>query len=201
MTAKDGALDARLGTASVTVRVLDVADEVPRFADTLIEVRVPENLPDYVVAKVHAHDPDTIKEITYTLRRGATDLFRVDAATGQVYTQSQRGGLDYERERRHELVIGTLENGGEGPGDTVRILVEVEDRNDVAPVFVTVPEAVTVADDQPIGTVVAAMPAIDGDGTAPSNVVRYEMVGRGKALKYFQVGRVMDGNHLIRNLM
>ncbi|GBP14668.1 Cadherin-99C [Eumeta japonica] len=31
------------------------------------------------------------------------------------------------------------------------------------------------------------MPAIDGDGSSPGNVVRYEMVGRGKALKYFQV--------------
>lgn len=187
VTAKDGAPDARLGTASVTVRVLDVADEVPRFADTLIEVRVPENLADHAVTKVHAHDPDTVREVTYTLRRGPADLFRVDAATGQVYTQPQRGGLDYERERRHELIIGTLENAGDAAGDTVRVRVEVEDRNDVAPVFVSVPEAVTVADDQPIGTVVAAMPAIDGDGTAPANVVRYEMVGRGKALKYFQV--------------
>lgn len=53
--------------------------------------------------------------------------------------------------------------------------------------FVSVPEPVSVTDDQPIGTIVGSMPAIDGDGSAPGNVVRYEIVGRGKALKYFTV--------------
>lgn len=184
VTAKDGAPDARLGTASVTVQVLDEPDEVPRFAEPLIEVRVPENVADYLVTTVRAHDPDTVKEVTYTLRRGDTDLFRVDAATGQVRTAHS---LDYEKERRHELVIGTLENTGSEAGDIVRVVVAVEDRNDVAPVFVSVPEPVTIGDDQPIGTIVSSMPAVDGDGTAPGNVVRYELVGRGKALKYFQV--------------
>ena len=69
----------------------------------------------------------------------------------------------------------------------MQILIEVEDRNDIPPVFVSVPEPITIADDQPIGAVVASMPAVDGDGSSPGNVVRYEMVGRGKALKYFQV--------------
>lgn len=184
VTAKDGAPDARLGTASVTVQVLDVPDEVPKFAETEIEVKVPENVPDFLVATVKAHDPDTIKEITYTLRRGPGDLFKVDAKTGQVKTIR---GLDYEKEKEHVLIIGTLENKGTEIGDTIRVTVEVEDRNDIPPVFVSVPEPVTVNDDQPIGAIVGSMPAVDGDGTAPGNVVRYELVGRGKALKYFQV--------------
>lgn len=68
-----------------------------------------------------------------------------------------------------------------------QIFIDVEDRNDIPPVFVSVPEPVSVTDDQPIGTIVGSMPAIDGDGSAPGNVVRYEIVGRGKALKYFTV--------------
>lgn len=184
VTAKDGAPDARLGTASVTVKVLDIPDEVPRFALAQIEVKVPENVPDHLVATVKAIDPDTIAEITYVLKRGPTDLFKVDPKTGQVTTIR---GLDYEKDKEHELIIGTAENSGEDVGDYVKVLVDVEDRNDIPPVFVSVPEPVTVNDDQPIGAIVGSMRAIDGDGTAPGNVVRYEMIGRGKALKYFQV--------------
>lgn len=38
VTAKDGAPDARLGTASVTVHVKDIPDEVPMFTESIIEV-------------------------------------------------------------------------------------------------------------------------------------------------------------------
>lgn len=157
---------------------------MPIFSETNIEVKVPENVPDYLVATVKAHDPDTVQEITYTLRQGPGDLFKVDAKTGQVKTIR---GLDYEKEQNHELIIGTLENKGMAFGDFVKVIISVEDRNDIPPVFVSVPEPVTVNDDQPIGTIIGSMPAIDGDGTSPGNIVRYEIVGRGKALKYFQV--------------
>lgn len=184
VTAADGAPDARLGTASVIVKVVDIPDEVPVFAETRIEVKVPENVVDYLVTTVKAHDPDTIKEITYVMKRGPVDLFKVDPTSGQVKTNR---GLDFEKERRHELIIGTIENNGENIGDNVTVVVDVEDRNDIPPVFVSVPEPVTISDDQPIGSLVGAMPAVDGDGTAPGNLVRYELVGRGKAFKYFQV--------------
>ncbi|XP_065371321.1 cadherin-99C [Calliphora vicina] len=184
VTAKDGAPDARLGTASVTVMVKDLPDEVPKFTDSRIDVRIAENEPDVTVATVQAIDPDTMPEITYVIRKGATDLFKVNPQTGEIRTTK---GLDYEKQKVHELIVGTIENDGNSAGDTIKVVVEVEDRNDVRPVFVSVPEPVTVNDDQPIGAMIATMPAIDGDGSSPGNVVRYEMVGRGKALKYFQV--------------
>ncbi|XP_017860568.1 PREDICTED: protocadherin-15 [Drosophila arizonae] len=184
VTAKDGAPDARLGTASVTVIIHDLPDEVPKFNDASINVRIPENMENFPVATVQAHDPDSVPEITYVLRKGDAELFKVSPKTGEVRTTK---GLDYEKKQQHQLVIGTIENDGDALGDTVQIIVEVEDRNDVSPVFISVPGPVTVNDDQPIGSVIATMPAIDGDGTPPGNVVRYELVGRGKALKYFQI--------------
>lgn len=53
VTAEDGAQDPRIGTASVTVSVNDVEDEIPVFHRTVYEARVPENTPDYLVAQVH----------------------------------------------------------------------------------------------------------------------------------------------------
>ncbi|XP_052863564.1 cadherin-99C [Anopheles cruzii] len=184
VTAKDGAPEPRLGTASVTVKVRDIPDEVPRFMEATVEVRIPENIPDTAVTTVRAFDPDTKPEITYTLKRGPGDLFKVDARTGQIKTIR---GLDYEKDKMHELIVGTLENDGTTPGDYVKVLVEVEDRNDIPPVFVSIPEPVNINDNLPIGAIVGSMPAVDGDGSSPGNVVRYELVGRGKALKYFQV--------------
>lgn len=53
VTAKDGAPDPRIGTASVTVLVKDVEDEIPLFHKALYEAKVPENAPDFLVTQVH----------------------------------------------------------------------------------------------------------------------------------------------------
>lgn len=53
VTAKDGASDPRIGTASVTVSVKDVEDEIPVFHKTIYEAKVPENAPDFLVTQVH----------------------------------------------------------------------------------------------------------------------------------------------------
>lgn len=52
VTAKDGASDPRIATATVTVEVVDVDDELPIFHLTSYEAQVPENTPDYMVTQV-----------------------------------------------------------------------------------------------------------------------------------------------------
>jgi hypothetical protein len=52
VTAKDGAPDPRIATATVTVEVVDVDDEMPIFHLTSYEAQVPENVPDYMVTQV-----------------------------------------------------------------------------------------------------------------------------------------------------
>jgi hypothetical protein len=52
VTAKDGAPDPRIATATVTVEIVDVDDEVPIFHLTSYEAQVPENVPDYMVTQV-----------------------------------------------------------------------------------------------------------------------------------------------------
>jgi protocadherin-15 len=52
VTARDGAPDPRLATATVTVRVVDVEDEVPIFHQGNYEASVKENIPDCVVIHV-----------------------------------------------------------------------------------------------------------------------------------------------------
>ncbi|CAH1118837.1 unnamed protein product [Phaedon cochleariae] len=184
VTAKDGAPDPRIATASVSIEVIDVEDEVPIFPVPKYEATVPENMPDVFITQVKAVDPDTVKKVHYVIHQGPTDLFRIDENTGSVYTTR---GLDYEKESQHILVIGTLENMSSDNGSTTKIIVNVEDRNDIPPVFTIIPHPITLEDDVPIGTTVTTLVATDSDGTAPGNKVRYELVGRGKAEKYFQI--------------
>ena len=83
-----------------------------------------------------------------------------------------RRGLDYERETRHVLVVGTVENAGSLAGATTKVLVNVQDVNDIPPVFTLVPRPVWLDDNVPIGALVANLVATDSDGTAPGNTVR-----------------------------
>ncbi|XP_031771297.1 cadherin-99C, partial [Apis florea] len=184
VTARDGAPDYRLATATVTVKVIDVEDEVPVFHQSSYEARVKENIPDYTVLQVTADDPDTKKQITYMIKQGDTELFAIDSRTGVIKTTR---GLDYERESQHILIIGTVENTSDLPGSTTRVVVNVQDVNDIPPVFTSVPRPITLDDDIPIGTTVINLIATDSDGTAPGNQVRYEIVGRGIANKYFMI--------------
>ncbi|KAF5300091.1 hypothetical protein FQA39_LY11283 [Lamprigera yunnana] len=184
VTAKDGAPDPRIATATVTIAVVDIEDEVPIFRRPAYDASVPENIPDYFVTTVTAEDPDTIKKITYVIQQGPTDLFRIDENSGSIYTTR---GLDYERENEHILIIGTLENMSNEKGSTAKVIVRVEDRNDIPPVFTIIPHPITLDDDVSIGTSVTNLIATDSDGTAPGNKVRYEVIGRGKANNYFQI--------------
>ncbi|KAL2738583.1 cadherin-99C-like isoform X2 [Vespula maculifrons] len=184
VTARDGAPDYRLATATVTVKVIDVEDEVPIFRQSSYEARVKENVPDYMVIQVMADDPDTKKQITYTIKQGDTELFAIDPKNGVIKTIR---GLDYERENQHILIVGTVENTSDLPGSTTRVVVNVQDVNDIPPIFTMVPRPITLDDDSPIGTTVINLVAADSDGTAPGNQVRYEIIGRGIASKYFVI--------------
>lgn len=184
VTAKDKAPDARITTASVTVHVLDVQDEVPYFERNFYESSVPENQDNINVVQVKATDPDSTPSITYTIREGDQTLFAIDPVSGVVRTLA---GLDYEKKTSHTLVIGTLENDKTDPTATCTVRVAVEDRNDVAPRFTSVPLPIRLQDNVPLGTIVTTVVASDGDGSAPGNVVRYEIGGKGRAPFYFLI--------------
>lgn len=169
----------------IKITVKDIPDILPVFSKTLIEVKVPENLPDALVTVVKISNTQAVEAVTYVIKKSSSkDLFKIDPVTGEIRTKKI---LDFETKPTHEIIVGTADNDGKSPGDVVKIKVLVEDRNDVAPIFVIPPEPVSLTDDQHVGALIASMPAVDTDGTSPGNVVRYEMIGKGKALKFFHI--------------
>jgi len=63
------------------------------------------------------------------------------------------------------------------PGSTCRVLIAVEDRNDLPPVFTRLPRGniAEIRNDVSVNTRVATVKASDGDGTSPANMVRYRL--------------------------
>ncbi|KAH8032713.1 hypothetical protein HPB51_001411 [Rhipicephalus microplus] len=177
VTAKDKAPDARITTASVTVRVQDVQDERPYFERAFYETSVPENQNNINVVQVKVR---TYTHLTAGGGGGWAEftMFLVDGTIA---------GLDYEKKTSHTLIIGTLENDANEAMATCTVRVAVEDRNDVAPRFASVPLPIRLQDTVPLGTIVTTVVATDGDGSAPGNVVRYEISGQGRAPFYFLI--------------
>ena len=192
VTAKDGGRDPRTATATVTVLVQDTADEIPTFPQSVYEATVPENVADYIVTTVRAEDKDSETSITYSIINGDLDKFTIDPKSGVVRTIR---GLDYERERSFTLMIGTEEekiSGKAVPSSTCRIDITVEDRNDVAPRFTQTPRnnLIHVGNDIKRDEVIGRVRADDGDGTAPANIVTYQIEEENsseRASKYFSV--------------
>jgi len=192
VTAQDKAKVPRLATATATILVDDTSDEVPYFPKTKYEGVVPENAADFEILSVTADDRDGTPQITYRIMEGDITKFAVDPLTGQVKTLQ---GLDFERAKEHRLVIGTEQSRNLknfSPDSTCTVTITVQDVNDIAPLFTRLPPGnrIQVANDAQLNDNLGRVVAIDGDGTAPGNQVRYQLLGEqssDKAEMYFRV--------------
>ncbi|CAD1476828.1 unnamed protein product, partial [Heterotrigona itama] len=78
-------------TAQVTVTVLDINDNAPVFLDSPYLAHVMENMVPPgggFVIQVKAYDADTPPyndQVRYFLKEGDTDLFRINASTGDIF--------------------------------------------------------------------------------------------------------------------
>ena len=130
---------------------------------------------------------------------GDVDKFAINPSTGVIRTTVP---LDFERRRRHSLVVGTEESrlAGAGPGLNLTATVEVKvtDVNDVAPKFFQTPRANTiqVRNDVAPGQVIGLVRARDGDGSPEHSRVRYglsESRSSDYASKYFAIDEETGG--------
>jgi protocadherin-15 len=181
-TAQDKSPNFRLSTAFVTVEVLDIQDELPYFEKPVYEVMTPENFANRHLVQVKATDPDTVPSITYVIKKGPKSLFSVDPLTGDVKTLR---ALDYEVKNSYSLVIGTLENNSTDLRATCVVNIKVQDLNDNPPVFIEKPAPIRLRDSVPLGTVLTTLRAVDADGDASGNQIRYDIIGKDKAPYYF----------------
>uniref|UniRef100_A0A6Q2WXN6 Uncharacterized protein n=1 Tax=Esox lucius TaxID=8010 RepID=A0A6Q2WXN6_ESOLU len=187
--ARDGG--GMTGTGTATIRVTDVNDHAPRFTDRSCMARVPESSePNAVVLDLSAEDKDTGEnaQLTFSVVAGDPEqkFYVVSHRQEQRGTLRLRKRLDYERpsEQRFNL---TLKVEDLDFSSLIHCVVEVEDCNDHAPVFIShVQSPAPLPEDVPVGSSVARLSASDSD-SGQNKEVTYSILQESDPLGQFSI--------------
>ncbi|KAJ8391000.1 hypothetical protein AAFF_G00097780 [Aldrovandia affinis] len=180
LTAVDGGLPQRTGTALLVVKVLDSNDNVPVFDQSVYTVSLPENSPvGTLVIQLNATDMDEGQngEIMYSFSNHIAprvkELFNIDARTGRVEVS---GEVDYEESSMYQIYVQAKDLGPNAVPAHCKVLVKVIDVNDNAPEisFSTVTES--VSEKAAPGTVIALLSVTDKD-SGENGQIHCEILG------------------------
>ncbi|XP_042564401.1 protocadherin beta-16-like isoform X41 [Clupea harengus] len=136
LTAIDGGPPQRSGSVTIHVTVLDVNDNLPVFSQPLYQVSLPENSPLGIsVITVSATDADegANGHVTYEfslLAGRVAKLFTIDKVTGEITVSGQ---IDFEEESHYEIRVQAKD--GSGLASSAKVVIDVSDVNDNAPVI------------------------------------------------------------------
>ncbi|XP_045727226.3 protocadherin beta-14-like [Mirounga angustirostris] len=134
LTALDGGSPPRSGTTLVLIKVLDINDNAPQFAQRLYEVHVLEDTPVGAwIITIFANDLDAgnYGKISYTFLHASEDIrktFEINPVSGEVHLRSC---LDFEVIQFYTINIQATDGGG--LSEECTLLVKVIDINDNPP--------------------------------------------------------------------
>ncbi|MBN3297360.1 PCD10 protein, partial [Amia calva] len=174
LTAIDGGMPERSGTAQITITVLDANDNVPVFDQSFYRVSLVENAPrGTLVIKLNATDLDegSNGDISYSFSGHAPlkvrELFTVDSHTGEIRV---KGIVDYEKASVYEIYVQAKDKGPSAVAVHCKVLVDILDVNDNAPDVILTSVSTPVQEDAPPGTVIAVISVMDRDSGDNGNV-------------------------------
>lgn len=167
--------------ASVYIILKDENDNSPHFPMERYFEFVPENAPiGSTVFTAHANDLDKgyFGNLNYSIPSGEDmKKFSIDPKTGIVTT---RVAFDYEVRQGYYFAVRAVDAGGKSA--TVNVQVNVESRDEFAPVFTKPDYYFPVASNADIGTIVGRVSATDKD-EGPDGRVFYSLRGHSKMFK------------------
>ena len=159
---------ALVSVRQLTVDVIDVNDISPRFDQAVYVAEVVEN--NFVgafVAQLNATDADSgaSGRIVYSIgdddSGGGSGVFEVDPDTGTV---TARAVLDREETSRYRMEVRAVDGGRPTSlTGTAVLVVNVVDVDDERPQFLSASYSFQVAENQPRGTEVGRLSAVDAD--------------------------------------
>uniref|UniRef100_A0A8C8GA00 Cadherin domain-containing protein n=1 Tax=Oncorhynchus tshawytscha TaxID=74940 RepID=A0A8C8GA00_ONCTS len=164
LLAVDGGTPQRSSTVNIEITVLDVNDNAPVFNQSLYRATVMEDAPKGTyITTVNASDADSGSngQISYYLSKlkgNTVDIFNIDTATGTI---SVSGQIDYEKDNKYEIRVEAKDQGG--LTDSSKVVIEVLDVNDNAPVINVMSFSRLVSEDAPPGTTIAIINVKDAD--------------------------------------
>ncbi|NXC40831.1 PCDG5 protein, partial [Penelope pileata] len=149
--AADGGSPSLRSVAVLALRVLDVNDNAPVFAEARYSARLPENNAEgALVLRVRAWDADWGQNarVRYRLREGRlrgaplSSYVSVEAETGALYALRS---FDYEEVRELELWVRAEDGGAPALSSNVSVRLLIADENDNAPQVLYPPAAAAAA--------------------------------------------------------
>ncbi|XP_071254521.1 protocadherin gamma-A11-like isoform X12 [Salvelinus alpinus] len=164
LIAVDGGNPQRSGTVNIEITVLDANDNAPVFNQSVYRAAVMENAPKSTyITNVNASDADSGSNgyITYSLsnlKGNLADILTINENTGIL---SVAGLIDYEKDKKYELRIEAKDQGG--LTDSSKVIVEVIDVNDNAPVISVMSFTSPISEDSPPGTTIGIINVKDVD--------------------------------------
>ncbi|KAM3867183.1 protocadherin gamma-A11-like [Diretmus argenteus] len=164
LIAVDGGTPQRSGTVNIEITVLDANDNAPVFNQSVYKATVVENAAKGTnIITVNATDADSgsYGYITYSLsnlKNNVADLLSIDQYSGVL---SVSGPMDFERDKKYELRIDAKDQGG--LTDSSKVVIEVVDVNDNAPVINVMSFTSPVSEDSPPGTTIGIINVKDLD--------------------------------------
>lgn len=181
VTCWDGGRPPLSSSTRVQVRILDVNDNHPRFAATTYTARLTENNePGVEVVRVVAADIDEglNAELHYTLAStsvpdGAFDVNRADGSVRAL------ASVNRERYSSFSFAIYAVDHGTPSLTGSALVIVVIGDVNDEFPVFTRDVYEFIVDENQPEGTNVGSVFAVDGDVATSNGAVRYSIIDTG----------------------
>uniref|UniRef100_UPI00398E666E protocadherin-10-like n=1 Tax=Pristiophorus japonicus TaxID=55135 RepID=UPI00398E666E len=165
LTAVDGGIPGRSGTAQIIITITDANDYVPVFDHQIYRTNVLENAPiGTLVLQLHAADLDegANAEFKYSFSNYASqrerDLFNLNSETGEIIV---KGLLDFEALDHYELDVQAVDN--EPNVGHAKVLVRIVDVNDNSPEIKLKSVIKMIPEDTAPGTVVAVFAVTDRD--------------------------------------
>nr|XP_014351001.1 PREDICTED: protocadherin alpha-C1-like [Latimeria chalumnae] len=166
LTAVDGGVPVRSGTATINILVLDVNDNVPVFDQAVYRADLMENAPKgTLVIKVNATDLDEGRngEVVYSFSSNTPkelkNMFTINAETGEIVVNKILGFEDTTL----EIFIDAIDKGVLGQSSSAKLLVQIIDVNNNVPEIMITSVSSPVPEDAVPGTAVALFRIIDKD--------------------------------------
>ncbi len=175
VTCKDEGMPSQLSIKHIQVTVVDVNDNPPVFKEEIYSARIPENnLVGAFVLQVNATDEDIgdNAKIKYSLEDEVRDLMYIDQRSGTIMAKVS---FDYEQIQDIAFMVTATDSGEPPLSASTRVLVSIIDLNDEIPQFSQESYSFAVNENEPEGTEVGAVHAVDLD-SEPYNEFEFSLV-------------------------
>ncbi|XP_030622668.1 protocadherin alpha-C2-like [Chanos chanos] len=167
LTAVDGGVPPRSGTASILVRVLDTNDNAPQFDKKNYTINLSENSPiGSLVVKLNATDLDegSNSELEYTFSlytsEKTQETFSLNSNTGEIRVKEM---INYEDFRIYEMEIIAKDKGVNSLSGQCKVTILVTDMNDNHPEISIKSFHSPIKENAAVDTVIAVISVSDKD--------------------------------------